>query len=106
MSRHEISAKQPGTTVFVGWDRPLMTFFAQVFRADRDDDEGPELWIGGFYEECTIPEELRAPLAPFADLTDGDLSRLRDDRAADADRAPTDLQRMLRGLITRGPVDG
>jgi hypothetical protein len=31
MSRYSIPAQDPDLTVIVGWDNPLVTFFAQVF---------------------------------------------------------------------------
>ena len=47
MSRYSIPAQQPGLTVVVGWDNPLITFFAQVFDPSiKDDEEACLLWIG------------------------------------------------------------
>jgi hypothetical protein len=47
MSRYTIPAQDPDLTVIVGWDNPLLTFFAQVFNASiADDDEACVLWIG------------------------------------------------------------
>lgn len=95
MSRHEIPAKHPGFTVAVGWDNPLTTFFAQVVDESADDGDDPVvLWLGGSNREVLRPEDLVAPLAPYADLTAAHLDQLRADRAADADRGPTDLQRL------------
>ncbi len=100
-SRHAIDPKQPGLTVVVGWDNPLMTFFAQVTR-NRVKNGAPVLWIGGSPRECQDPQGLRAPLAPYAHLTDAQLAQLRADRAADADRGPSALQRFLLDPRNRG----
>ena len=32
MSRHQFPGIEPGTSVSIGWDRPLGTFFVQVLR--------------------------------------------------------------------------
>ncbi|MEJ7715974.1 MAG: hypothetical protein WKF40_09875 [Thermoleophilaceae bacterium] len=72
-----------------------MTFFAQVVDESADDEDDPVvLWLGGRHREVLRPEDLVAPLAPYADLTAAHLDQLRADRAAAADRGPTDLQRL------------
>lgn len=57
MSRYAL-APLPGfgrvDRVAIGWDRPLRTFFVQVFgRSDDDGDEEMILWVG------TAPGELK-----------------------------------------------
>src|SRR5262249_19256535 len=53
MSRYSVPAQDPDRTVIVGWDNPLMTFFAQVFDPSiEDDEEACLLWIG------TAPEAI------------------------------------------------
>ncbi len=94
MSRHEIPAKYQGLTVVVGWDNPMITYFAQVEDESAGDDTDPiVLWLGASHREVLRPEDLALPLAPFADLTKAHLDQLRADRAGDADRGPTALQR-------------
>jgi len=56
------------------------------------------LWLGGCAGEVRTPEELVQPLAPYADLTQEVVAHLHADRAACADRGPTELQR---GLLAR-----
>jgi hypothetical protein len=90
-------ARKPGLTVVVGWDNPLGTFFAQVQR-QQDDDEPRDpilLWIGTALGEIPRPADLVGPLAPYAELTDSHLAQLRAERAADADRGPSPLQRTM-----------
>lgn len=65
MSRHNLQPKpdQPHVVkATVGWDRPLQTFFAQVFFVTEDEpDEGEALiWLG------TEPGELLTPEAAIA----------------------------------------
>ena len=97
MSRNRIPARRPGLTVVVGWDNPLRTFFAQVHRQQDDDDprDPTLLWIGTAPGEILRPADLVGPLAPYAELTDSHLAQLRADRAADADRGPSPLQRKM-----------
>ena len=56
-SRRDIPPRETGITVTVGWDNPLMTFFAQVVRIqDNDDTRDPSLlWLGGAPGEITRP---------------------------------------------------
>jgi hypothetical protein len=95
-SRRTIPARAPDLTVIVvGWDNPLSTLFAQVERVQDDDDpRGPILlWIGSGFGEVALAEHLAGPLAPYAELTSELVDQLRADRAADADRGPSALQR-------------
>lgn len=71
MSRHDLQprADQPhvvGATV--GWDRPLQTFFAQVFFVTQDEPgEGEALiWIGTAPGELLTPEAAIAIVEPHA----------------------------------------
>jgi hypothetical protein len=45
MSRHSIPARSLGYSVVVGWDNPLMTFFAQVEEENPADED--EAWSFG-----------------------------------------------------------
>ena len=102
-SRRSIPARAPGLTVVVGWDNPLSTFFAQVERAQDDDDRRDSilLWIGSTVGEVAQPEQLAGPLAPYADLTSEIVEQLSADRGADADRGPSALQRTARSIFGR-----
>lgn len=104
MSRHELPAKRPGFIVVVGWDNPMMTYFAQVEDETAGEDDDPVvLWLGGSHREVLRPEDLVAQLAPYADVTTEHLDQLRTDRAGDADRGPTALQRLGARLPWRRP---
>ena len=61
-SRHEFTGKADATKVALGWDRPLDTFFVQIFRPD-EDEEGEDsafLWVG------TAPGELSTAASAIA----------------------------------------
>jgi hypothetical protein len=69
MSRHDLQPKadQPHVVrATVGWDRPLQTFFAQVFfRTEDEPDEGEALiWFGTAPGELLTPEAVIAIVAP------------------------------------------
>ena len=102
-SRRSIPARASGLTVIVGWDNPLWTFFAQVERVQDDDDPRDPilLWIGSAFGEIARAEHLAGPLAPYAELTSELVEQLRADRAADADRGPSVLQRTARSIFGR-----
>src|ERR1700733_5402205 len=108
MSRRILPAKDENITVVVGWDNPLQTYFAQVAHNDvpddnDDDDEGDPviLWIGTNFGEVSDPSRLPGPLAPYADLTQEHLARLRADRAAQGSRGPTPAQLANSALLRR-----
>jgi hypothetical protein len=63
MRRHDLRPR-PGANIVtrgsVGWDRPLQTFFAQLFSINEDGEEEPHIWIG------TFPRELASAAAAIA----------------------------------------
>ncbi|MDR7103875.1 hypothetical protein [Croceicoccus sp. BE223] len=71
MSRHDLQPRPDGAGVVrvtIGWDRPLQTFFAQVFFAtDEEPEEGEALiWIGTEPGELLTAEAAIAVVAPHA----------------------------------------
>lgn len=71
MSRHDLEPKadQPHVVrATVGWDRPLQTFFAQVFFVTEDEPEEGEalIWIGTAPVELLTPEAVIAIVEPHA----------------------------------------
>jgi hypothetical protein len=98
MSRSSIPAQQPDLTVTVGWDNPLMTFFAQVFDPSIEEDaKACLLWIGTAPEAIPTVAALQAQLVGWAtipvDIVD---LLLRDQQAA---TPPTPLQRWAHQLL-------
>lgn len=68
MSRHEIEAKDPKKhRIFIGWDRPLSTFFGQVYDKEVQPlDEGDLLlWVGAD-GKCLTLMSVEAALQPYA----------------------------------------
>jgi hypothetical protein len=105
MSRHTIPSKQEGFSVDVGWDNPMMTFFAQVERRQSPEDERDPivLWLGAASREHQRPETMAATFAPYASLTPEILKTLNADRRADLDHGPTPLQREMQALFEPPP---
>lgn len=102
MSRHIVPALDDRFTVTVGWDNPMHTFFAQVTRESRaENNDNIILWLGGEVEEVRTPEDLRQPLAAYATLSDEIIQQLHADRAACADQPPTPLQRRNLNALLR-----
>ena len=89
MSRFQVSAKSEKHEVFVGWDRPLGTFFAQVYdrTVECEDDDGyMPLWRGAAPGDVIRdPIELAAVLDQYAVLDEQIMTRLSDDRRREAD---------------------
>ena len=75
MSRYELRPKatcQSVTRATVGWDRPLQTYFAQVFfRTAEEPEEGePLIWRGTEPGELLAAEAAISIVAPHADIPD------------------------------------
>ena len=98
MSRYSIPAQNPALTVVVGWDNPLVTFFAQIFNPSiADDDDACVLWIGTAPEAIPTVAALQAQLAGWAAIPPDIADRLtRDQQAA---TPPTPLQRWAHQLL-------
>ena len=88
MSRYDLEPKAETASKVVkgviGWDRPLQTFFAQVFtRTEEEPDEGEAtIWLGTEPGELPTPEAAIAVVAPYAILDDDLAERLRVDMNA------------------------
>ena len=99
MSRHDVPGRAADLTVVVGWDGPLQSYFAQVHRqVPRTKQSKMVLWVGTSQREIADAAQLAAPLAPFAELTDCLLRRLRADEAASP---PPTLLQLTMGRLTR-----
>ena len=81
MSRHEFAGKAGATRVVLGWDRPLDTFFVQVFRPDSTDEEDSSLiWFGIAPGELATAASAIALARPYANLPDEIAAILETDR--------------------------
>jgi hypothetical protein len=69
MSRHQIPGLDPRHEVWVGWDRPLMTYFGQVYDHSRTEEENPILWVGTNWREISGISTLARHMDPYAELS-------------------------------------
>lgn len=82
MSRRTIEAHEPGRyEVAVGWDEPMQTFFAQVHDMHvPDHEEDLVFWIGYQNGQVPEPEMLADALENYADVPEGVVEALREDK--------------------------
>ncbi|WIN00004.1 hypothetical protein ACTOB_003677 [Actinoplanes oblitus] len=68
MSRHELEPSADNVScVFVGWEAPLGTFFAQVYLTTNDSEcDAPDFERGGDLMEITDPEQVIKFAAQYA----------------------------------------
>jgi len=73
MSRHEIPAKISAHKVIVGWDHPLLTYFAQVIDRAKEKAGSKDskfiLWVGCSPRELYEIEQLAHRVRHWAELT-------------------------------------
>ena len=90
MSRHKLLPRPDRPDIdhaIVGWDRPLQTFFAQVFTC-ASPDEDAIVWIGTDFREITRPETAIAAVASCAIVPPDLRKRLMNDFADGPSRPP------------------
>jgi hypothetical protein len=77
MSRYHV--KTNGYTIVLGWDNPLETYFAQVWKGEPESAENrhpdfpslgphPLLWLGTERHQVPTVEELMVKLRPYVEL--------------------------------------
>ena len=85
-SRYRLEGHRPSLVIIVGWDRPLATYFLQVWDvpASAEDHEEGELllWGGTAWGELRGIGDLAHALSPFAALPRGLAARLLAERMA------------------------
>ena len=81
MSRHDVPLKQGSgmSRAEVGWDRPLNTFYVQIYEQRGDVDEAT-IWIGTDFAELPHPSDAIAILKPHCDIPNGLSAKLEIDR--------------------------
>jgi len=71
-TRFRLKGRKPSVTVIVGWDRPMTTFFAQVWDAPGEDSHYEDgnllLWLGTSFSEVRKVDDLTAAVEPFVTL--------------------------------------
>jgi len=78
MSRHEFVTDKH--RIVVGWDPPLQTYFAQVWR--KRSGLHPVLWVGAGPPSLTL-KQLETALKPFCEISVELRAALEQDEAND-----------------------
>ena len=101
MSRYRIPSDR--FDIWVGWDRPMQTFFAQVWpvaeSGEREDD--PILWVGLEHDEIQSLDVLQDHLRPYVRIPDEVAFNLNVDFATSEPR--TALQDLMRRIAQGEP---
>lgn len=81
MSRHVITGFNPTHQVIVGWDRPLQTFFGQVYDPSRDEDDQIVHWVGADHpRQLQRVEDLAREMLRYAEIHPVMRARLNSDK--------------------------
>lgn len=85
MSRYTIAARPPYHHCVVGYDPPLGTFFAQVYKSKGPRRSPPLVhWVGADFGELPTVEALTAAIAAYVTVPDDIQQQLRRDGAGGA----------------------
>jgi hypothetical protein len=83
VSRHQLPTKNPRWIVFVGWDPPLQTYFAQVYDAKGKAEDQPFIWPGAI--EPIAWKSIIDAISPYAEVSMEIAERLVEDRRLNRD---------------------
>lgn len=101
MGRITVPAKaDTGLEIFVGWDRPLETYFATVLRPGDEDDE-TVVWTGTRIGEITDSARIVAAIEAYAEVPADLCSRLEADRLASVGTPDSPHQAAVKRLFVR-----
>ena len=107
MSRHDFEHTDPETgatyEIAVGWDRPLQTFFAQVFifPIGVSTADEPILFSGCDIGEHDAPESVLALLRDYFPIPDDLGAKLEADRDATRNQKDGPSQIFFKDIIRR-----
>ncbi len=78
MSRHQLPTKSPRWKVFVGWDPPLHTYFAQVYDKQGLGIDQPFIWLG--HDQRVMWLDIVQAISPYAAVSLEIAERLVEDK--------------------------
>jgi hypothetical protein len=103
VSRYKLSPRDPNNNhleIFVGFDNPLRTFFAQVINASLgDEDDNVILWEGAIPGEIETVEHLEEVIRNYADIPPNVKEKLTNDYNNRTEPSP--LQKMAIALMSQ-----
>lgn len=85
MSIHKVPLRDgvAAASAYVGWDRPLQTYFAQVLSAPDEDGEETEIvWVGTAFGELPRAVDAIRALEPYCHIEASLAAQLEIDRMA------------------------
>lgn len=102
MTQHFLTPKNPeqADVIIVGYDPPLSTFFAQVYK-QTDDEPAWVLWEGCRPGQLAYAYEVLDLVSGHAYIPDGLWDELDDDQLVKAQRTPREA-----GAVTRWSATG
>lgn len=101
MGRITVPAKaDAGVEIFVGWDRPLETYFATVLQPGEEDDI-VLVWLGTRIGEVSDASQILAAIEPYADAPDNLGAQLEEDRRANIGKPDSPHQAAVKRLLVR-----
>ncbi|WP_155960593.1 hypothetical protein [Fischerella sp. PCC 9605] len=65
MSRYQIESTNY-VEITVGWDKPLGTYFAQIWESEDSDE--PIVWVGDELKDVTSVHQLTEAIAPYCNI--------------------------------------
>ena len=104
MSRHELTPQAKAVVVtrgVVGWDRPLQTFFAQLFSIGDEGEEQAHVWIGTYPRELDSAAAALAVVATDCMIPEGLAAILETDRLASVGVGDGPSQAKLKSVLAR-----
>ena len=103
MSRHQFPGLDGASTVFIGWDRPMQTFFVQVLRPHPHlaGEEETVAWHGTAIGELANAREAVTIASRRASLPSDLAIRLETDRLKTLGQSDGEAQLAARRFITR-----
>lgn len=102
MSRRKLQprATRPEiTSIVIGWDRPLQSFFVQIHEQQPQDLEPVIIvWEGTSYGAIPTPHGAIAIVEPYAEIPPTLATDLDADKTGSAQRHDGPLQQLMRGM--------
>jgi len=79
MSRYTFTGNKPQLKIVVGWDRPLQTYFAQVWDGGKLERGDLLLWAGAGPPPVPTVDALAELLGPFGGIPADVVAQLRNE---------------------------
>ena len=103
MSRYTVGGNRPELSIVVGWDKPLRSYFAQVWDGGSPGTGGLRLWIRAGPDRVSTPEERAELVAPYGDIPE-DVSEHLDDEYDAATLRRLLTRGLFRAAVSNGPL--